>query len=318
MAWDYRKYYGWQNHPKFLAVREEYGVEGMMAVDILWGYAAEYRHKGVLYGMSREAICRACQLESKKTEFVDFLHEQRLLDLPDDAQLEELLGHACEGGGATYYIHNWRERQPNCFFRDDIKERKKHAANVRWDQEKRKKPRRTSRKTKAASGDAGEDAGCNARALRQQCPNPTQPNQEKDSLSTLSQATEASEGERARDYFAGLVREALPGASLKAPQKWVEMLDGLLDQLFVQHRSKDELRSVMQWALQHEFWRTRILTPKSFMDNYVKVRGQMQQETDGMKIDDCPQNGKPMTAKEWESLKRQRKEGKENGTTEPP
>jgi len=301
MAYDCRVFSGFERHPKFIEIRESYGSDGVLGVIILWGYAAEYRPSGVLHGMSRQGILRACQIEADRTDYVDFLVRCRILDYDE--------------GTETYSIHNWEQRQPNCYNRERISAQKREAVNARWAKEAAKKTKRQARQhAKKIKENDGDTPGLHP-VYGVQYPNPTQPSKKRDSLSTLSRATAGQpEGERECAIFFELAHEAMPTATLKTPERWAEMLQGLLDQ----GQDVAEVEAVMQFGLHDSFWRSRILTVKAFSESYGKMLDQMQQASAIQFPETVPQNGKSMTVEEWESLKQQQKAMEAKGKIEPP
>lgn len=289
MAWDFRLQADFFNHPKTIKLLRLHGAEGVVALQRLWCFATEYRPSGVLIDMDREDIAAACHIDLESIGFIDELVKMRWLDvLPD---------------GRTYAIHNWEKRQPNVVNRDKISAQKKAAANVRHEKNRQKKARQESRKAKKEQAVNDGSAGARAPAMQEQCPNPTQPNHKnKDSLSPLSHDQGPNEGERVREIFFSLIRESQPKTALRYPDAWARTLQGFLDV----GQSADDLVAVMQWAMRDSFWRSRILSPKAFADNYAKVSLQMAEVGEKQDVCYATVQNQGMSAEEWEEVKNKR------------
>jgi len=284
MAYDCRVYSGFERHPKFIAIKEAYGAEGVLGVVILWGYAAEYRPSGVLDGMSQAGICRACQIDPKCIEYVDFLEECRILDRDRDT--------------GTYSIHNWPERQPNCAHRDEIADAKKRAADMRWDKSRAQKAKRKARQQAKKIDDPPCNAGAMHAHMQVQCPNPTQPSKEKNSLSPLSR--ESSEGERVREIFSAMLEKARPGVRLKRPAVWAEQLQAAIDA----GQSVEQLQAAWQFAMQDKFWPSRVLSAQAFFDNFAALSIQRQEQQQTITVVQLQNSESPLTDEEWRAMKK--------------
>jgi len=284
MAYDCRVYAGFERHPKFIAIKEAYGADGVLGVVILWGYAAEYRPSGVLDGMSKAGICRACQIEAKQTEYVDFLTDCRILDY--DAATD------------TYSLHNWSERNPNCAHRDEISAQKRANINSRWEREREKRARREAKKQAGKTGKKAADTGRIRTEADPKYPNPSQPSKDKDSLSPLSR--ESSEGERVRDAFAASLEQRQPGARLKRSDAWAERLQVAIDA----GQTAEQLQAVWEWALADAFWRSRILSAKAFFDNLAAISIQCQEQEPVQTVVPLQNAERPLTAEEWQAMKK--------------
>lgn len=198
--------------------------------------------------------------------------EPRILDLGEDG---------------VYTIHNWEQRQPNCYNRDKISAQKSRAVSTRWDRERAKNETRERRKTRAKSGSTDDDTSSIHGDKQLNYPNPTQLY---NTLSLLS-----PERSRARAIFERLLHEQVPQAELKSPERWDKLFGRLLDQV----------EAVIQFALSDSFWRSRVLSPKSFGANYAKLLVQMiEQQQAYISVTVPQQNG--MTAEEWDKLKQKR------------
>ena len=87
----------YMRHPKIRELRELHGANGVVALQTLWGYAAQGVPNGVFEGASAEDICKFCGW-SLGQDFVDDLVAIHLLD-------------RLESGG--FSIHNWLKYQPH-------------------------------------------------------------------------------------------------------------------------------------------------------------------------------------------------------------
>ena len=79
----------------------------------------------------------------------------------------------------------------------------------------------------------------------------------------------------------------------------------------------DQVEAVMRFALQDPFWRSRILSPKSFGDNYAKLVVQMSEQQQPDIVASEPQK-KGISLEEWEAIKQKQKVEAEKLSQAPP
>jgi len=82
-------------HPKIVQLRQRFGAEGVISLQMLWGYASKNAPSGIFEGATAEELCKFCDWP-KGPDFVNALVEFGLLD-------------KLENGG--YSIHNWLKYQ---------------------------------------------------------------------------------------------------------------------------------------------------------------------------------------------------------------
>ena len=274
MGWDFRVESTYRTHPKFILLKQMYGSEGVDAVFALWAFATEERPKGVLTNMTDKKIAAACGIDPTvidPTDFVNNLVEIGFLDRAEDGVVE---------------IHNWKKRQPNIWSRGEKDPAKVAAANARWGKKE------ADSKEKRVKKQPVEDAD----AAAMQCMPSAMPHPIPSYKNSLSHAPD---GERARELVFALLSESRPKARPKNPDKWPEMLQGLLDE----GQSLEDLERVTRFALQG-WWRSRILSPKGYRDNYEQIHVQAMEalEQQTQCCDGEMQQG--MSTEEWEALKR--------------
>ncbi len=138
---DFRVKTSWRTHYKRKKLQRRLGVDGVIGIVDLWGYAADCKEDGDLSGMDAEAIAIAAQYDGDESAFATLLVELELLD--------------GEPGG--YSLHNWRKHNPYVATHGKRSEAAKKAANARW--------------AKRGHADAmPNDAESNALRIDPQCP----------------------------------------------------------------------------------------------------------------------------------------------------
>jgi hypothetical protein len=274
MGYDFRVESTWRTHPKFILLRQLYGSEGIDAIFTLWAFVAEERNKGVLENMSDRHIAAACCIDPKvidPSEFVADLIEIGFLDRRADQ---------------IVVVHNWEKRQPNIWGRGEKNPAKVAAANARW-QKNDGKPADKNKKRQIVG---------NADAAAMHCMPSAMPHPNPSHLKSLSLAPD---GERARDAVFALLSESRPKARPKSPDKWPAMLQGLLDE----GQTVESIEQATRFALQDEFWRSRILSPKGFFDNYGQFLDQAVKAEESQVPCSGEGKGQGMSAEDWEALK---------------
>jgi len=275
MGWDFRVESTYRTHPKFILLKQMYRSEGVDAIFALWAFATEERPKGVLTNMTDKKIAAACGIDPTvidPSEFVNNLVEIGLLDRREDGVVE---------------IHNWKKRQPNIWGRGEKDPAKVAAANARWGKKGTPLKGKDDKKQPVAAVDAGA----------MQCMPSAMPHPIPSYLKSLSQAPD---GERARERIFALMSECQPRVRPKSPGKWAGVLQGLLDE----GQTVEDIERATRFALQDSFWRSRILSPKAFRDNYSQICDQAVKaaEQQGQCIDTG--KGQGMSAEAWEALKK--------------
>ena len=274
MGYDFRVESTYRVHPKFILLKQMYGSEGVDAIFALWAFAAEERPKGVLFNMSEKKIAAACGVDPTvidPSEFVNNLIEIGFLDRREDGVIE---------------IHNWKKRQPNIWSRGEKDPAKVAAGKARWG--KNETPANGKNNKKQCIGDV--------KAAAKQCLPSAEPHPIPSQYNSLSQAPD---GERARELVFALLSESRPKAKPKNPDKWPEMLQGLLDE----GQSLEDIERATRFALQG-WWRSRILSPKGYRDNYEQIHVQAMEALE-QQTQCCEGERKQgMSTEEWEALKR--------------
>ncbi|MEA4857888.1 MAG: hypothetical protein AAGU21_00950 [Solidesulfovibrio sp.] len=278
MGWDFRVESTYRTHPKFILLKQLYGSEGVDAVFALWAFATEERPKGILANMTDKKIAAACGIDPTvidPSEFVNNLVEIGLLDRGEDDVVA---------------IHNWKKRQPNIWSRGEKDPVKVAAANARWG---KKEPDSKENNEK-------KQAVVNADAAAMQCMPSAMPHPIPSYLKSLSQAPD---GERARALVFALMSESTTKVRAKSPGTWPGMLQGLLDE----GTTLEDLERATRFAVQDPFWRSRIVSPKAYRDNY----GQILDQANKAMVQEQTQQGdktqQGMSAEAWEALKKKAK-----------
>lgn len=299
VAYDCRLLSDFYSHPKTRRLLREHGAEGVVALQRLWLYATEYEPSGVFAGSSRELLADATGLANGGEDFIDHLVSIGLLDVDEEG---------------TYAIHNWARRNPYCVHRDEIRAQKSRAGKASATKKRADRIKKDAQKIKRKRNVTNKATSVQQMLEQpfQPHPIPSQPKSERDTLS--HSLARGREGERAREIFFALVHAHIPLVTMRDSAAWTRELQKLLDA----GETVEGLQVAMGWALQNEFWSTRILSPQSFSKNYAIVLAQMRQSTGMVEIDDVPANKTSMTEAEWEKLKQKWKEEKEKENSEPP
>lgn len=105
-------------HHKTKRLKRKLGVEGIIALQQLWCYAARNRPKGSLTDMDAEDIASVCDWDGDEQQFVSCLCDIGFLE-------------QCEEG--IYHIHDWESHNPYAAFADERSEAARKAARARWE-----------------------------------------------------------------------------------------------------------------------------------------------------------------------------------------
>ena len=275
MGYDFRVESTWRTHPKFILLRQLYGSEGIDAIFTLWAFVAEERNKGVLNNMSDRHIAAACCIDPKVIDPSEFV-----------ANLVEI-GFLDRRGDQVVVVHNWEKRQPNIWARGEKNPLKVAAANARWQKDGEKPCAKNKKKQIVSDSDAAA----------MQCMHSAMPHPIPSHIKSLSQAPD---GERAREIIFALMSESRPKARPKSPDKWPAMLQGLLDD----GQTVEDIERATRFALQDSFWRSRILSPKAFFENFGQIVDQAAKELEAQAQCSVDGIGQGMSAEAWEELKK--------------
>lgn len=278
MGWDFRVESTYRTHPKFILLKQLYGSEGVDAVFALWAFTTEERPKGVLTNMSDKKVAAACGIDPSvidPTDFVNNLVEIGFLDRREDGIIE---------------VHNWKKRQPNIWSRGEKDPAKVAAANARWGRKQTSEDEKNVEKKGVVKKDAG--------AI--QCMPSAMPHPIPSYIKSLSQPPD---GESVRNLVFALMSECRPKVRPKSPDKWPAMLQGLLDD----GQTVEEVERSTRFALQDTFWRSRIVSPKAYRDNYGQIFDQANKTIEVQYQCTTGGQGQGMSAEAWENLKKERK-----------
>ncbi|RLA93087.1 MAG: hypothetical protein DRG83_21535, partial [Deltaproteobacteria bacterium] len=106
------------DHPKTVKLKRTLGWEGIICLQRLWCFAAQYKPSGLLDNMDEADIEIAARWEGKEGEFIAALIKLRWLDYNDE--------------DSTYSLHDWAEHNPYCFHAEERSRIAKKAAEARW------------------------------------------------------------------------------------------------------------------------------------------------------------------------------------------
>ena len=116
MNTDIRLSTGFFQHPKTVKLQRRLGLEGVVALQRLWIWAAQNRSDGSLSGLDAEDIAIAAGWEGEGDAFVDALLAVRFLDETENGRV----------------LHGWAEHQSYVVEDKARIERARNAANARW------------------------------------------------------------------------------------------------------------------------------------------------------------------------------------------
>jgi len=94
--------------------------------------------------------------------------------------------------------------------------------------------------------------------------------------------------------------ESRPKVRPKNPSKWPAMLQGLLDD----GQSVEDIERATRFILQDSFWRSRVLSPKAFFENFGQIVDQAAKELEAQAQCSIDGIGQGMSAEDWEELKK--------------
>jgi hypothetical protein len=118
----------WPGHLKTKRLLRRLGHAGAHSLICLWCYAAINRPKGVLHGMSREAIATAAEWEGDPTLFVDALIEIGWID----------------DNGTDLELHDWEQHNKWCYYAEERSLTAQKNIQKRWGKKRKVKPKNTS------------------------------------------------------------------------------------------------------------------------------------------------------------------------------
>lgn len=136
---DFRVKVGWRSHPKRKCIRRKFGADGVLYIEDLWSFAAEYHTDGVLTGMDAEKMAAVSDYPGDAQCILDGCVELRLIDKPT-----EKVPH--------YSLHDWSEHQP---WLANSAERSVHARKAATEKWKKKYGVAAQRMLGAESGMLG-------------------------------------------------------------------------------------------------------------------------------------------------------------------
>lgn len=176
----------------------------------------------------------------------------------------------------VYALHDWEDHQGYAIHAEMRSEKARKAARARWGTKTQNAPSMPGALPQASFSNA---------------PSP--------SPAPLALSL-APDGERAREIIFALMSEIRPKARPKRPDKWPAMLQGLLND----GQTVEDIERATRFALQDPFWRSRILSPKAFFENFGQIVDQAAKELEAK--DQCSVDGigQGMSAEAWEELKK--------------
>uniref|UniRef100_I2Q1G0 Uncharacterized protein n=1 Tax=Desulfovibrio sp. U5L TaxID=596152 RepID=I2Q1G0_9BACT len=180
-------------------------------------------------------------------------------------------------GDGVYSLHDWDDHQGYAIHAEKRTEKARKAALARWGTKEE---------------DAPSMPGALPQASLSNAPSPAP------SPAPLA-LSHPPDGERARDAVFALMSECQPKAKPKSPNKWPGMLQGLLDE----GQTVEAIERTTRFALQDAFWRSRILSPKAFLDNYSQIFDQASKAEESQVPCSVEGKGQGMSAEDWEALK---------------
>ena len=121
MSKDIRLSIGFLDHPKTIKLQRVLGSDGVLALERLWMFAAQYRTDGNLSGMDIDDIEIACKWNGMQGALLTALLTHKWLDENTD-----------EEGVKTYTLHGWSEHQGFIVHEKERSEQAKKAAVKRW------------------------------------------------------------------------------------------------------------------------------------------------------------------------------------------
>ncbi len=104
-------------HHKTKRLKRKLGLEGIIALQQLWCYAAKNRPKGSLTDMDAEDIASICDWDGDDQELVSCLCDIGFLE-------------QCDEG--IYHIHDWESHNPYAAYAEERSESARKAAKARW------------------------------------------------------------------------------------------------------------------------------------------------------------------------------------------
>lgn len=113
---DIRIAYDFADHLKTTKLINRLGDASFQCLIRLFGWAAKYRQKGILHGMTPEDIGIVAKWPDGR-EFVDALVEVGFLD---------------KHGRSQYAIHDWEQHQPWIFFAPERRAKSQKANKAKW------------------------------------------------------------------------------------------------------------------------------------------------------------------------------------------
>jgi len=180
-------------------------------------------------------------------------------------------------GDGVYSLHDWDDHQGYAIHAEKRTEKARKAALARWGTKEENAPSMPGAMLQASFSNAPSPAPAPAPLA-------------------LSQP---ADGERAREVIFALMSECLPKARPKSPDKWPKILQRLLDT----GQTVEDIERSTRFALQDPFWRSRILSPKAFLDNYNQIFDQAVKAMELQEQCSIEGKGQGMSAEAWEALK---------------
>jgi hypothetical protein len=116
MNTDVRIATNYPDHPKTLKLKKMLGAEGVMSHIFLLCFVARVTPSGVLTDMDAKDIAEAAKWRGDPHEFVDTLHELRLLDQNSE----------------TYSVHDWQEHNYYCVSSKARSRSARRSAVIGW------------------------------------------------------------------------------------------------------------------------------------------------------------------------------------------
>lgn len=125
MAEDFRVTIDFPDHRKTRRLIKKAGMEAILSLLRLWGYAAQYRPKGILTGLTEHDIEAEAGWTGEPGLFFATC-------ISDDIRFIEVWRKG------VYRLHDWSEHQPYIYRRPERKKAAQTAASIRWAKQRKK------------------------------------------------------------------------------------------------------------------------------------------------------------------------------------
>lgn len=223
-------------HHKTKKLIRRFGPEGIIFLQKIWVYAAQYRSKGRLDDMTAEDIAVAVDWMGEPDELVSTLCEIGFLK-------------QCEEG--IYLIHDWEVHNPWAFHAKERSEKASNAANARWGNAK-KCPEHASSMPEASPSNAPSPT-----------PTPTPKDTDDSSKSSGSRpkACPKEQWDKYTEYSRKYLEEQHErwGSLVQVTNSRIKAGAKALDNLIrVKGFPSQVVYETIEWGRNHEFWEQQI------------------------------------------------------------